>query len=84
MRAYQLPQGTGIDALVKVDLPVPKPGPRQVLVEVAACRSIFGTWQLLWAATECLRSRTSCRSPTALGRSSRSAPVQAASKSVIA
>src|SRR5436190_4818198 len=37
MRAYQLPQGTGIDALVKVDLPVPKPGPRQVLVKVAAC-----------------------------------------------
>jgi hypothetical protein len=38
-------------------------------------RSIFGTWQLLWAATEYLRSRTSSRSPTALGRSSRSAPV---------
>jgi NADPH:quinone reductase-like Zn-dependent oxidoreductase len=37
MRAYQLPQGTEIDALVKVDLPVPKPGPRQVLVKVVAC-----------------------------------------------
>src|SRR5262245_4032098 len=37
MRAYQLPQGTGIDALVKAELPVPKPGPRQVLVKVAAC-----------------------------------------------
>src|SRR5438034_3595954 len=37
MRAYQLPQATGIDALVKVDLPTPKPGPRQVLVKVAAC-----------------------------------------------
>src|SRR5262245_42749715 len=37
MRAYQLPQGTGIDALVKVELPNPKPGPRQVLVKVAAC-----------------------------------------------
>jgi len=36
MRAYQL-QGTGIDALVKVELPTPKPGPRQVLVKVAAC-----------------------------------------------
>src|SRR5438067_72881 len=37
MRAYQLPQATGIDALVKVDLPTPKPGPRQVLIKVAAC-----------------------------------------------
>jgi NADPH:quinone reductase-like Zn-dependent oxidoreductase len=37
MRAYQLPQATGIDALVEVDLPTPKPGPRQVLVKVAAC-----------------------------------------------
>ncbi len=36
MRAYQL-QGTGIDALTKVDVPVPRPGPRQVLVKVAAC-----------------------------------------------
>src|ERR1700732_2726625 len=33
----KLPQGTGIDALVEVDLPIPKPGPRQVLVKVAAC-----------------------------------------------
>jgi hypothetical protein len=33
MRAYQLPQATGIDALVKVDMP----GPRQVLIKVAAC-----------------------------------------------
>jgi NADPH:quinone reductase-like Zn-dependent oxidoreductase len=37
MRAYQLPKGTGIDALLKVDLPRPKPGPRQVLVRVRAC-----------------------------------------------
>jgi NADPH:quinone reductase-like Zn-dependent oxidoreductase len=37
MRAYQLPQGTGIDALVEVDLPTPKPGPRQVLIKVVAC-----------------------------------------------
>ena len=37
MRAYQLPRGTGIDALVEVDVPMPKPGPRQVLVKVAAC-----------------------------------------------
>ena len=40
MRAYQL-QGTGIDALVKVELPAPKPGPRQVLVKVAACSLNF-------------------------------------------
>ena len=37
MRAYQLTQPTGIDALVEADLPTPKPGPRQVLVKVAAC-----------------------------------------------
>jgi len=41
MRAYQLAQATGIDALVKVDLPVPKPGPRQILVKVAACSLNF-------------------------------------------
>ena len=37
MRAYQLSKGAGIDALAKVELPAPKPGPRQVLVKVAAC-----------------------------------------------
>src|SRR6516165_6623061 len=41
MRAYRLGQATGIDALVKVDLPVPKPGPRRVLVKVAACSLNF-------------------------------------------
>src|ERR1700730_5643436 len=41
MRAYQLPQASGIDALVKVDLPTPKPGPRQVLIKVAACSLNF-------------------------------------------
>ena len=41
MRAYQLPQAAGIDALVKVDLPTPRPGPRQVLVKVAACSLNF-------------------------------------------
>jgi NADPH:quinone reductase-like Zn-dependent oxidoreductase len=41
MRAYRLPQGTGIDALVEVDLPRPKPGPLQVLVKVAACSLNF-------------------------------------------
>ena len=39
--AYQLPQATGIDALVTVDLPMPKPSPRQVLVKVAACSLNF-------------------------------------------
>jgi NADPH:quinone reductase-like Zn-dependent oxidoreductase len=41
MHAYQLPKGTGIDALVKVVLPTPKPGPRQVLVKVAVCSLNF-------------------------------------------
>ena len=37
MRAYRLPRPAGIDALALVDLPQPRPGPRQVLVKVAAC-----------------------------------------------
>src|SRR3974390_3435933 len=37
MRAYQLSKGVGINSLAKVEVPVPKPGPRQVLVKVAAC-----------------------------------------------
>lgn len=41
MHAYQLPKAAGIDALAKVDLPAPKPGPRQVLVKVAACSLNF-------------------------------------------
>jgi NADPH:quinone reductase-like Zn-dependent oxidoreductase len=41
MRAFQLPQGTGIDALVKIDLPEPKPAHRQVLIKVAACSLNF-------------------------------------------
>lgn len=41
MRAYQLPQATGIDALTTVDLPMPKPAYRQVLVKVAACSLNF-------------------------------------------
>jgi NADPH:quinone reductase-like Zn-dependent oxidoreductase len=36
MRAYRL-QAAGIDGLAEVELPAPKPGPRQVLVKVAAC-----------------------------------------------
>jgi NADPH:quinone reductase-like Zn-dependent oxidoreductase len=41
MRAYRLSQPTGIDALAKVELPRPVPGPRQVLVKVAACSLNF-------------------------------------------
>ena len=40
MRAYQLPQA-GIESLAKVDLPMPKPAHRQVLVKVAACSLNF-------------------------------------------
>jgi NADPH:quinone reductase-like Zn-dependent oxidoreductase len=42
MRAYQLPKGgAGIDALVKVERPDPKPSYRQVLVKVKACSLNF-------------------------------------------
>ena len=41
MRAFQLPQATGIEALTKVDLPQPKPAHRQVLVKVLACSLNF-------------------------------------------
>jgi NADPH:quinone reductase-like Zn-dependent oxidoreductase len=42
MRAYQLPKsGAGVDALVKVERPDPKPAHRQVLVKVAACSLNF-------------------------------------------
>lgn len=38
MRAFQLPKGgSGIDALVEVERPMPKPAHRQVLVKVTAC-----------------------------------------------
>jgi NADPH:quinone reductase-like Zn-dependent oxidoreductase len=42
MLAYQLPKGgAGIDALVEVERPNPKPAYRQVLVKVAACSLNF-------------------------------------------
>jgi NADPH:quinone reductase-like Zn-dependent oxidoreductase len=41
MRAYQLPKRTGIDDLIVVDLPTPKPGPREVVVKVGACSLNF-------------------------------------------
>jgi NADPH:quinone reductase-like Zn-dependent oxidoreductase len=41
MRAFQLPQAAGIEALTKVDLPQPKPAHRQVLVKVLACSLNF-------------------------------------------
>ena len=38
MRAYELPKaGAGIDTLVQVERPTPKPSHRQVLVKVGAC-----------------------------------------------
>jgi NADPH:quinone reductase-like Zn-dependent oxidoreductase len=42
MRVYQLPKGgAGIDALVRVERPDPKPAYRQVLVKVKACSLNF-------------------------------------------
>jgi NADPH:quinone reductase-like Zn-dependent oxidoreductase len=41
MRAYRLPQATGIDALTKADVPQPKPAHRQILVKVLACSLNF-------------------------------------------
>jgi NADPH:quinone reductase-like Zn-dependent oxidoreductase len=41
MRAYQFKKTTGIDDLMEVDLPMPKPGHRQVLVKVRACSLNF-------------------------------------------
>src|SRR5271170_1339184 len=37
MRPYRLPEVTGIEALTKVEVPMPKPAYRQVLMKVAAC-----------------------------------------------
>ena len=42
MRAYQLPKGgAGVDALVAVERPEPKPAHRQILVKVKACSLNF-------------------------------------------
>jgi NADPH:quinone reductase-like Zn-dependent oxidoreductase len=41
MRAYQFSKRTSFDDMIKVDLPTPKPGRRQVLVKVAACSLNF-------------------------------------------
>jgi NADPH:quinone reductase-like Zn-dependent oxidoreductase len=42
MRAYQLPKGgAGVEALVQVDRPDPKPAHRQVLVKIKACSLNF-------------------------------------------
>jgi len=42
MRAYQLPKGgAGIDALVEIERPDPKPAYRQILVKVKACSLNF-------------------------------------------
>jgi len=60
MRAYQLPQATGIDALVKVDLPQPKPAHRQVLVETYYCgRSVAEAAQVLGVPPGTVAARVS-------------------------
>ncbi len=42
MRAYQIPKGgAGIESVVRVERPQPKPGHRQVLVKVKACSLNF-------------------------------------------
>ena len=42
MRAYQLPKGgAGVDALVEVERPDPKPAYRQILVKINACSLNF-------------------------------------------
>ena len=42
MRAYQLPKGgAGIESVIRVEMPEPKPQHRQVLVKVAACSLNF-------------------------------------------
>ncbi len=42
MRAYQIPKGgAGIESVVQVERPDPKPGHRQVLVKVKACSLNF-------------------------------------------
>lgn len=54
MRAYQLPKGgAGIDALVKVERPKPKPTYRQVLVKVTACSLNFRDLGMCAAPTVC-------------------------------
>src|SRR6202044_3977387 len=42
MRAYQIPKGgAGIESVVQVERPQPRPGHRQVLVKVKACSLNF-------------------------------------------
>jgi NADPH:quinone reductase-like Zn-dependent oxidoreductase len=59
MRAYQLPKGgAGIDALVQIERPDPKPAYRQILVKIKACSLIFAILPLRAAAIACLCAKT--------------------------
>ena len=58
MRAYQLPKGgAGIDALVKVERPDPKPAYRQVMVKVKACSLNFRDLGIVRGMSEFAQTR---------------------------
>ena len=81
MRAYQLPKGgAGIDALVEVDRPMPKPLHRQVLVKVIACSLNFRDLGIVRGTYRSRCGKTSSRFPTAPAKWSRSAPASPASR----
>ena len=60
---------SGIDGLVKIDLPTRTPDPRRVLVEVAACSLNFRDLAIALGTYRCRPSCMSCRFRTALAGS---------------
>ncbi len=85
MRAYQMPKGgAGIEAVVQVERPDPKPGHRQVLVKVKACSLNFRDLGIVRGTYRMPVRETSFRCPTAPAKWSRSGPASAALKSAIA